>query len=232
MARGQEPHVVHFYLGKGGHQTMTLSVAAGSRTDDSLAYGVAPSARVLLVRVSGPESGPASIFEGFIAAAQRPDVDVTSSSTGLTVVPDTAADFGGALMRRLVSVYKKPIVIGAANTSQMLASAHAFGTVLSVSGVLSPSTYAALYGGRALDQPIVHPMGAAGPSLDGAIKPDVLAPMERLAATLPWQADIDAAPRHAPTRRIPAGYEVSCCTSATAPYAAGVVALLISGAKQ
>ncbi|HEX9368320.1 MAG TPA: S8 family serine peptidase, partial [Vicinamibacterales bacterium] len=231
MARGREPHLVHFYPGKGSHQSMTLSVAAGSRTDDGLAHGVAPNARVLLVRVSsGSETSPASVFEGFIAAAQRPEVDVISSSSGLVAMPDTATDFGGALMRRLVSVYQKPIVISAANTSQMLASVHAFGSVLSVGGVLSPATYNTLYGGRALDRLIVHPFGAAGPSIDGAIKPDVLAPMERLAADLPWNTGIDAAPRNAPTRRIPPGYQVSCCTSATAPYAAGVVGLLVSAA--
>jgi len=232
MARDREPHVVHFYLGRGAHLTMTLSVAAGSRTDDSLAFGVAPNARVLLVRVSDSEPSAVSLFEAFIDAAQRPDVDVISSSNGILTVPDTAADFGGALMRRVVTVYQKPIVIGAGNMSQTLTYIYALGSVLSVGGVLSPATYASLYGGRALEQLIVHPISAAGPSLDGAIKPDVLAPMERLAADLPWNTDIDAAPRNAPTRRIPPGYQVSCCTSATAPYAAGVVALLISAAKQ
>lgn len=232
MARGREPHLIHFYLGKGSHQSMTLSVAAGSRTPDGLAYGVAPNARVLLVRVSSSETTLVSVLEGFVEAAQRPDVDVISSSTGLVSVPDTAADFAGALMGRLIAVYQKSIVVSAANTHQMLASVHAFGSALSIGGVLSPANYAALYGGRALEQLIVHPVGAAGPSLDGAIKPDVLAPMERLAADLPWNAGIDTAPRNAPTRRIPPGYAVSCCTSATAPYAAGVIALLISGAKQ
>src|SRR5258708_36468030 len=232
MARGREAHVVTFYVGKGSHLSMTLSVAAGSRTNEGLAFGVAPNARVLLVRVSYDETAVVSLFEGFIDAAQRPDVDVISSSSGILTVPDTAADFAGALMGRLVSVYQKPIVISAANTGQMLANVYAFGSVLSVGGVLSPATYAALHGGRALDQLIVHPISSAGPSLDGAIKPDALAPMERLAADSPWNAGIDAAPRNAPTRRIPPGYEVSCCTSATAPYAAGVVALLISAARQ
>jgi hypothetical protein len=232
MAHDEAPHVLHVYLGKSSHQTMTVSVAAGSRTADGLAFGVAPGARVLLVRVSGSEPSLAGMYEGFIAAAARPDVDVISSSVGLVAVPDTAADFGGALMARLIEVYGKPIVIGAANTSQMLATAHAFGPALSVGGLLSPATYGALHGGRALDHEIVHPMGAAGPSLDGAVKPDVVAPMERLAADLPWNAAVGAVPRHAPTRRLPPGYAISCCTSATAPYAAGVIALLVSGARQ
>jgi Subtilase family len=232
MAHGRQPHVIHIYAGKGSHQTMTLSVAAGSRTDEGLAYGVAPNARVLLVRISSSETSLARAFEGFIEAAQRPDVDVISTSTGLTAVPDTAADFAGALFSRLIATYHKPIVDAAGNTSLMLGSVHAGGDTLSVGGTLSPATWAALYGGRALDRLIVHPTSAAGPSLDGAIKPDFLAPMERLAADLPWNADIDAAPRNAPTRRIPPGYQVSCCTSATSPYAAGVVALLISAARQ
>lgn len=232
MAHGRQPHVVHIYVGKGSHQTMTLSVAAGSRTDDGLASGVAPNARVLLVRISSWETSLARAFEGFIEAAQRPDVDVISTSTALMSVPDTAADFAGALFSRIVAIYHKPIVTGAANTSLMLGSVHAGGDTLSVGGILSPATWAALYGGRPLDRLIVHPTSAAGPSLDGAIKPDFLAPMERLAADLPWNAEIDAAPRNAPTRRIPPGYQVSCCTSATSPYAAGVAALLISAARQ
>jgi hypothetical protein len=232
MSRGREPHVVHIYVGKGGHQSMTLSVAAGSGTDEGLASGVAPNARVLLVRASSAENRLANVFEGFIEAAQRADVDVISASAGLTLVPDTAADFAGSLFSRLVDVYRKPIMTSAANTSLVLASAHSAGTALSVGGVLSPSTYATLYGGRALEQLIVHPISSAGPTVDGAIKPDFLAPMERLAADLPWNTTIDAAPRNAPARRIPPGYQVSCCTSSTSPYAAGVAALLISGAKQ
>lgn len=232
MARGRQPHVVHIYMGKGSHQSMTLSVAAGSRTEGSLAYGVAPNARVLLVRISAADVSLATAFEGFIETAQRPDVDVISTSTGLGLIPDTSADFSATLMRRIVATYQKTIVFGAANTSLLLGSAHAAGTALSVGGILSPNTYAALYGGRALERLIVHPVSAAGPSIDGAVKPDFVTPVERLAADLPWNADVDAVPRNAPARRLPRGYQISCCTSATSPYAAGVAALLISAARQ
>jgi hypothetical protein len=232
MGRGREPHVVHIYVSIGSHQSMTFSVAAGSRTGDGLAFGVAPAARVLLVRVASPAPALAKVFEGYIAAAQRADVDVIGASLGIGLVPDTAADFAGRLIGRLIAAYRKPIVLSAGNTSQMLGTAHASGDALTVGGILSPQTYAALFGGRALDRLVVHPFSAAGPSLDGAIKPDVLAPMERLAADLPWNTEIDAAPRNAPTHRVPAGYQISCCTSASSPYAAGVLALLISAARQ
>jgi hypothetical protein len=230
MARGRSPHVVHIYTGKGSHQTMTVSVAAGNRTDDSLAFGVAPNARVLLVRIASPDPALARKFEGFLDAAQRPDVDVISTSTGLMLVPDTDADFGGVFFQRLTDLYQKPIFNSAGNRSPLVGSAD--GSMLSVGGVLSPATQSALYGGRPLARMMVHPISAAGPSIDGAIKPDFLAPMERISADLPWNANIATAPLNAPARRLPPGYQISCCTSATSPYAAGVAALLISAAKQ
>src|SRR5262249_19089353 len=70
MARDREPHVVHIYPGNGSHRSMTLSVAAGSRTDDSLAYGVAPNARVLLARLGGSEPSLVITLEAFIDAAE------------------------------------------------------------------------------------------------------------------------------------------------------------------
>ena len=230
MARGRRPHVVHIYVGRGSHQSMTISVAAGSRTDDSLAFGVAPNARVLLVRMLSNEAALGASLEGFIDAAQRADVDVIGTSWGTMLIPDTDDEFSGAFFRRLTDVYQKVIINSAGNRGPQVASAD--GSAISVGGVLSPATWSALYGGRPLDRLIVHRASAAGPSIDGAIKPDFLAPMERLSADLPWNAGVDLVPQSAPTHRLPPGYQVSCCTSASSPYAAGVAALLISAARQ
>lgn len=232
MSAGGEPHVVHIYLGRSSHQTMTASVAAGNRTDESLASGVAPSARILFVRMDGAADGLGKTVEGFIKAAQREDVDVLSSSTGLSIVPDTGGDFVGLLFSRLTLVYGKPIVNGAGNFGLMLGHVQSHGGALSVGGTLGPETYSAFYGGSALPGLIVHPWSASGPAIDGVIKPDVLAPMERIAANPPWYASLQAVSDKAPARRVPPGYEISCCTSASSPYAAGVVALLISAARQ
>ncbi len=232
MGRGREPNTVHIYIGRGSHQAMTVGVAAGSRTEKSLAYGVAPNARVLLVRNHGSDYELDVLLEGFIDVAKRPDVDVISSSAGITMVPDTAADFGGLLFQRLADVYRKPVLLGAGNTHSELATSKALGAALTVGGSLGPATAAALHGGRPLEGLMVHRISAAGPSIDGAIKPDFLAPMERLAVDLPWNRGLEAVPRNAPTHRLPAGYQISCCTSASSPYAAGVAALLISAAKQ
>ena len=232
MGRSGQPKTVHIYVGKGSHQAMTVSVAAGARTDDSLAYGVAPNARVLLVRNHGSDYSLGDGFEGFIEAAKRPDVDVITSAAGIKIVPDTRAEFVGLLFDRLLKVYGKPIINSAHNAHLWLGTSFAMGDGLAVGGSLGPRTFAGLHGGRNLEQLIVHPMGAAGPSLDGAIKPDFIAPMERLSTDLPWNRNLEAVPRNAPARRLPPGYQISCCTSASGPYAAGVAALLISGAKQ
>lgn len=233
MGRGREPYVVHIYLGKSGHQTMTASVAAGNVTPDSLASGVAPGARLLFVRISSPNlGGVGRLVEGFIEVARRPDVDVISASTPIAMVPDTAADFVGLLFSRLHQACGKPILNGAGNYGLTLGQVHANGGVLSVGGLLSPGSFAALYGGRELADVTVHVMSGAGPGIDGAIEPDFLAPVERLSATLPWKTEIEAAPANAPARRLPPGYAISCCTSSSSPYAAGAVALLISAAKQ
>ena len=41
MARGRAPHTVHIYIGTSDHQTMTASVAAGSRTANAVMRGTA-----------------------------------------------------------------------------------------------------------------------------------------------------------------------------------------------
>lgn len=232
MARGSAPHTVHIYPAVGSHQTMTVSVAAGSRTSDSLAYGVAPGARVVLVRTINKYSRLVDLIEGFIAAAKRPDVDVISSSNGITMAPDTDADFVGLLFRRINSVYQKPVMHGAGNSELILNSAFGFGDGFSVGGSLGPEAFATWYGGGTLARLTVNPLGGAGPALDGAIKPDFLAPMHRISADLPWGNSRELLPQNAPTSRLPQGYQNSCCTSASSPYAAGAAALLISAARQ
>jgi hypothetical protein len=232
MSRARDPHAVHIYLGKSGHQTMTASVAAGNRTDESLASGVAPNARVLFVRINASGEELAAVVEGFIQAAQRDEVDVINSSAGLSIVPDTSGDLVGAVLTRITTVYQKPIVNAAGNFGLMLGHVQSHGGALSVGGTLGPATYAAFYGGSALAGLIVHPWSAAGPAIDGLIKPDILAPVERIAANPPWMRNLEALPASAPARRVPPGYEISCCTSASSPYAAGVIALLISAARQ
>jgi hypothetical protein len=232
IGHGRVPHTIHVYVSRGSHQAMTLSVAAGSRTKDSIAYGVAPGARVLLVRNQTPDVRLRGFIEGYLEAARRPDVDLLSDSFGAIMVPDTAADFVGLLFHRMVTAHGKPIFHGAGNTSLFLGSVSALGGAFSVGGSIGPETFAALFGGAALPGLMVHPVGAAGPAIDGALKPDFVAPVHRVAADLSTATEKIPIPKNAPTLYLPAGYQISCCTSSSGPYAAGIGALILSAMKQ
>lgn len=232
VGQGRAPHTVHIYVSRGSHQTMTLSVVAGSRTPDSIAYGVAPGARVLLVRNQTPDVRLRDFIEGYLEAAKRPDVDLLSDSFGVLMVPDTAADFVGLLFHRIVMAYGKPIFHSAGNMSLYLGSASALGDAFSVGGSIGPETFAAIYGGAPLPGLMVHQVGAAGPAIDGALKPDFVAPVHRVAADLATAAEKIPMPKNAPSLYLPAGYQISCCTSSSGPYAAGIGARILSAAKQ
>ena len=231
-ASGRSADTVHIFTSQSGHTAMTVSVAAGARTREGLASGVAPNARVLLVRNVSGSSRFTGLVESYIEIAKRRDVDLLNASAATTMVPDVDGAFMGQLFARIVDVYDRPVVDAAGNHQLWLGSASARGPLLSVGGTMGPRAFAALYGGAELPSIVVHPSGAAGPALDGSIKPDFLAPMERLAADLPGSHVLDAVPVNAPAYRVPPGHQISCCTSASSPYAAGVLALLLSAAKQ
>jgi len=229
VTNDQTSDSVHVYLGINNHHTMTASVSAGS-SNAGLASGVAPNARVLIVRGYGPELRFSDFIEANLKAAARADVDILTTSFATGLLPDTQSDFSGLFFNRLVQVYNKPIFKGAGNVEQALTTAT--GDTFAVGGSISPATFAAMYGGGQLPNTLVHPVSAAGPGLDGAIKPDFLAPMSRVSGASCTTYGGSALPRNQPTTRLSPCYQVSCCTSASSPYAAGLAALLISAAKQ
>src|SRR5262249_23726563 len=214
------------------HQTMTVSVAAGARGGDSLPFGGAPAARVLLVRSSSTDYRLPDYFEGYLDAARRPRVDILTDTPRPPIVPGTSRDFARLFCSRLIAVYRKPIFHSAGNYPRLLNGASSLGDVFSVGGAIGPSTLTALYADAALEGPMPHPLSAAGPSLDGALKPDFLAPANRLAADTFASGVRLSVPRSAPAAALGRGYQISCCTPAGSPYAAGIAALLISAAKQ
>ena len=227
IARGMHPRSVHLYPAVGSHVTMTASVAAGSGNADSLSIGVAPNARLLLARV---EPRLRDYVEAYLAIGPRPDVDVISDSNGVSLLPETGSDFIGQFMTRIGETYDKIILHSANNTQLILNSASTPGTVLSIGGTMGPATFAALYGGQ-LEELVVHPVAAAGPGIDGSIRPDVIAPFHVVSADLRSNDNGIGLPSTAAIARLPAGYQISCCTSASSPYAAGLAALLVSAAR-
>lgn len=199
VGQGRTPRTVHVYASLNSHMAMTLSVAAGSHTADGLARGVAPGARVLLVRAytSSPR-GLRNYIEACLEVIKRPDVDLLSDSNGIDMAPDTAGDFVGLLFSRMVAAYDKPIFHGAGNSQLALNSVSALGGSFSVGGSIGPDTFAAFFGGTRLTKLAIHPVSAAGPAIDGQLKPDFIAPVHVVAADLLTQA---ATPPHPQERR-------------------------------
>jgi len=239
VAKGRAPDTLHLYPSRGGHQAMTASVAAGSRTEDGVASGVAPNARVMFVRNQAGKNRASDFVEGYIEIASRPDVDVMTDSRGLSPVPDIGSEFYSLMFDRIASTYHKPIFHSGGNNLPALGQASGLEGVFSVGGSMSPSTYSALFGAGTLDRVIKHPLSAEGPGGGGTLKPDFIAPMHRISADVcvgaySYGAPVSkiALPKNSPKVVLPPCYQISCCTSASGPYAAGVAALLESAARQ
>src|SRR6266540_2742904 len=219
---------LHLYEGTQGHQTMVASVAAGH----GLLGGVdasAPGARLIIVDAGGSLGGA---IEGFIRAARDPRIDlITSSQVGETF-PGAGESIFALVLKRLVDRYGKPIFAAAGNTgprvSLPIEPANAPG-VISVGGYVGRDTYLAHYGWRMASQDWLIAYSARGPTLDGAMKPDIVAPVLSIAA-----APCSEEPK--PARYL--GYTLPPCymlgggTSSATPHAAGASALLLSAAKQ
>jgi hypothetical protein len=230
IVTADQPRVVHIYTAANVHQSMTISVGVGAENPDSLAYGVAPGARVLLVRTNGNLS---NFIEGYLSAAARPDVDIIDDTFASNLLPGTADDFLGLLFSRIVKNYHKPIFQGAGNSGRNFASAMARGDAFTVGGSLSPKTFEALFGGAELTETVVHPDSSGGPGLDGRLKPDFLAPEERISATTCNNGGpLVRIPKNVPRIMLPQCYMVSGGASSATPFAAGFTALLISAARQ
>ncbi len=215
---------LHLYEGTQGHQTMVASVAAGH----GLLGGVdasAPGARLIIVDAGGSLGGA---IEGFIRAARDPRIDlITSSQVGETF-PGAGESIFALVLKRLVDRYGKPIFAAAGNTgprvSLPIEPANAPG-VISVGGYVGRDTYLAHYGWRMASQDWLIAYSARGPTLDGAMKPDIVAPVLSIAA-----APCSEEPK--PARYL--GYTLPPCymlgggTSSATPHAAGAWALRTS----
>lgn len=224
-------HNVHIYPSVGSHQTMTLSSVAGEVTENGLAFGVAPQAQLLLVRSSSESLvGIHNYFEAYLKAAQRRDVDLIFDELGVTMIPDGHKEFVGLFLSRVSDAYGKLIFHAAGNTAGPIGGVSGGGNAIAVGGLLSPMTFSSIFGPGVIAGSVVDPWSAWGPSDDGALKPDLIAPEHRIAADLCRNSF--TLPLNRPVMRVPSCYKIACCTSSSTPIATGAAALLISGAKQ
>ncbi len=218
---------LHIYEARAAHQTMVASVAAGHGILGG-ADASAPSARILVVD-AGVSLGDA--IEGFIRAARDPRVDLITSSQGGMTFPGTGESIISLVLGRLVERYGKLITVAAGNGGSPLSTAMEPATapgVLAVGAYVSRESYLAHFDWR-MDAPDwLWPRSARGPTADGAMKPDLVAPLFSIAA----QPCSEGQPAPYLVYTLPSCYGLAAGTSSAAPHAAGAAALLISAARQ
>lgn len=220
---------VFVYEGISAHQSMSASVAAGAHFLGGEANASAPGAQLLIVN-AGRTVG--EVIEGFIRAAGDPQVDLITCSFTSGSFPEAGESVVALVLDRVVRRYGKPIFASAGNSGPRLSLPMEPGNtpgVISVGGYISRETYRAHYGWVLDDPDWLAWYSARGPTVNGAMKPDVVAPALSIAA---------AACSEEPDRSaylvysLPRCYMLAGGTSSAAPHAAGAAALLISAAKQ
>lgn len=219
--------------GGGDHGMMVLGLAAGGRYRQGPRVGVAPSAAVLLTSMR-PDYTHTWIERAAVALAD-PRADLISWSGGDVVSPSDGSSFVDLAFSRLLRNNQKLLIAAAGNSGPSL------GRSLSpalVEGAVSVGAYKPRDAIRVFEgfdpsaADTLEPYTAAGPTEDGRVYPDVLGIAGTLSFVSPSTRLQNGILEGAGSYELPVGYAASGGTSAGTPTVAGVVALLISAARQ
>ncbi len=214
------------------HTTGVAGIAAGCGFLGGAANGCAPGAQLVLVEMGIGTRG--SLVEAFALAASLPDVDLICCTNWAASYPESGESFVPLMLDRIVEVFDKLIVISGGNMGPGLATTWDLSNasrILSVGGYSNRDTLNLSYDRQILEVDCVNPTSSRGPSANGAMKPDGIAPILML---LPRTRSSGQEASVSPIRShlLPPGYQLSIGTSYAAPLAAGAAALVISAAKQ
>lgn len=217
-------HFIRFdATGINTHGTMVAGSAAASGLLGKSLEGVAPGAQLAVVDGNWPY-----MVEALIRLAES-RVDVITVEFELT--PYSSGDgVLDTMVSRIIAAYNVPIVFSAGNGGPGMQSVQmpsiAQGAI-SVGAYVSPLT-ARYDEGAVIPAGMLTNYSARGPAPDGAMKPDVIALSEYLTS-----GSSEAPPQvFRQTLYLPNGYEIGGGTSQAAPTVAGLLALMISAAKQ
>jgi Subtilase family len=209
------------------HATATASVSAGHNFFGGKMNGVAPGARIASAL---RKSLTHSFIEAMILTMKDPKVDVVSLQWVAVMPPHDGNSVVGVIFRRLIERYNKLIFAGANNSGPGLSTQGEqaiIDKVISVGGYVNKHTWQSNYGVSTSANDTLPNLSARGPRVDGAFKPDLIAPAATVSANFgPYESLV---PGPFP---LPPGYSAGAGTSYSCPMAAGAAALLISAAKQ
>lgn len=208
---------LHIALGKDMHGTMCASTAAGNRESGGLFDGVAPNAQIIAYDgVGGTGYATEYIYtESLIRAVSDPRVDVVSVSLGLfTGIPNI-------VMARLSQAYQKPISYAALMGS--------LPPVITTAMYFDSETLRRNLGITGERKEFI--VGARFTLPDGRLVPDVVGPVNSLAAGSP--SSLDTYTRaNTLWLHLPLGYMIGGGSSQSTPMIAGLLAQEISAARQ
>lgn len=211
-------------------------IIAGGNLFRSKITGAAPSASIVIYNVGAPRQE--AIIESYIHASRNPNIDIIFSSIGNYGSFDTDASVQALILNRITKKRNKVIIFSPGNSENTVSSlsfdASASG-VLAVGQYHSGDTRVFLTGSKDR-KGIVPAVSSAGPTEDGRLKPDVVAPS---LAVLPIASSITNSATEQLSMAVlcpnvipEPGLHCFSGTSMSGPMGAGAVAVLVSAARQ
>lgn len=212
------------------HTVGVTMAAAGNSFFGSRLGGAAPEAQI--VSISSQVMIDAQV-EALIFAARHEKVDVILHMLGHMGANQTKNNVLNIISDRLARLFNKVIIVPAYNQRNQLNSVgvhSAAQNVLSIGQFIGRDVRKILTGVDVSSGPDLY--SSAGPTEDGRLAPDILAP-SMITVPLPdYLAEIPFLTEICPKIAWPGNASCFNGTSAASPIAAGSVALLIGAAKQ
>ena len=226
------PHQAVFVIpGYGGHGTGVTGAAFGANFFSGNINGVAPAAQIISIPPGRAAHITAGYVESVITAMKDRRVDLVSIEFGNFLPLNDGRSTFSVIANRLVDKYGKLLFAGAGNGNDGLngiVSPADAEKVIAVGSYISSETSRVNYGVELHDRDSMNGYTSHGPTKEGDVKPNLLAPTTSLTTRVGF---LPGENRYG-TYALPAGYQVYGGTSTSTPFAAAGAALLISAAKQ
>lgn len=226
------PHKAVFVIpGYGPHGTGVTGCAFGAGFFGGKLDGVAPGAQIISITPGRGAYLTSGYIEAVITAMKDPRVDIVTIEFGNFAPLNDGRSTFSTIANRLTRKFGKLLFASAGNGNDgvngIVSPADA-DEVIAVGSYMSRETSRVNYGVVLTDADNTNGYTSHGPTKEGGLKPNLLAPTTSL-TTKP--GFLPGENRHG-TYPLPAGYQVYSGTSTSTPFAAAGAALLISAAKQ
>jgi hypothetical protein len=222
---------VFVFPGYGIHGTGVTGSAFGAGFFGGKINGVAPGAQIISVPSGRGARISAGVIESMITAVKDRRVDLVTVQFGNYLPQNDGRATFSIICDRLITKYRKLIFASAGNSTDRLnviMSPADAREVVAVGSYISNETSKVNNGFELRDADNMVGYTSHGPTKDGRLKPNLLAPSNVL-STRPGFLSPE---KHSEPYPLPPGYQTYAGTSTASPFAAAGAALLISAAKQ